>query len=169
MEIWLRGKGKDSALDFERAVSILLCMCAERSIHVGATFETSPRESRKMKYGKVKVSTDVLAFSKNSEDEIIVCQCTSEWEEYELTDFIDFRKKIVNIFETSLAWTMHKPRIHAAIFTPTESTKLLRSIESAERQGIKVITIESLLALLEGVKNDNLSIGFLKDLLSSRD
>jgi ABC-type xylose transport system substrate-binding protein len=100
--------------------------------------------------------------------------CSDHWNqqhaswvaEQELTNLIDFRNDIANIFENNLADIMPKPRILTVIFTSVESKTLVHSIEFAEKKGVKVIAIESLLSLLEAVKNDNLSLGFLESLIS---
>jgi len=130
-------------------------------VHVGGGYENKSDPKRRERHGKVTVSTDVPAFLSPSE-EILVCQCTSEWKEYELTGLVNFRKELENM----TAGILGKDKIQAIIFTPTESVKLQGSIESAEKNQVKVVTIESLLPLLEQIRNDKSTLGLLRTILS---
>jgi hypothetical protein len=161
LESWIKGKGKDPEIEFEKGIAILLHLCGFQTVHVGDKYEMAAQQTRRETYSKSTVSIDVIIFSKN--DEIYICQCTTEWTKNKITDLLDISQELKSRFSQRDI----KPKINPVLFTKVEKNMLSETIRQAEENKVKVVSIEDLLALLEEIKNDKEPSKQAKNLLSS--
>jgi hypothetical protein len=114
LESWVKGKGKDPEGDFEKAVAILFHLCGLRTAHIGDQFEMATLQARREVYGKSTVSVDVLVLA--AENEIFICQCTTEWKRDKITELLDINQELKGRFSKNDS----ELKINPVVFTKVE-------------------------------------------------
>jgi hypothetical protein len=157
LESWLEGrekkekrKDKDGkALDFEKAVAMLLSLCGLIVVHVGAEYEELTIQSRREIHRKTSASIDIVALSPGLQiKEIFLCQCTTDWNDQKVIDILNISNELRNMPEAS------ETKIQPIVITQVETEKVLDSKAEAESKGVKVISMNDLRMLLVEI-NEN--------------
>jgi hypothetical protein len=134
--------------DFEKAITLLLCLCGFRALHVGDDYQQVSLLNRRDKYTKSKISIDVIAFSPLG-SEVFICQCTTEWNDHKVIDLINITSE--------LRGTISSPKnkkIYPVIITRVSENQLKESLVKAKEKYVTVLTRESLAKLLDEVKRN---------------
>ena len=160
LEAWIRGRGKEPESDFEKGVAILLHLCGFQTVHVGDKYEMACLKTRREVYGKSTVTIDVLILS--ADNEIFICQCTTEWRDNKTIDLLNINQELKDRFSQK----DNKLKINPVIFTKVERNLIPQTVKEAEDNNVKVVSIEDLLGLLEEIKNDKKPYEQAKILLS---
>lgn len=160
LESWIKGKGKDPERDFEKGVAILFHLCGFQTVHIGDQYEMATLQARREVYGKSTVSIDVLVLA--ADNEILICQCTTEWRRDKITELLDINQELKSRFSNKDS----KLRINPVVFTKVERNMIPQTAKEAEENNVKVVSIEDLLGLLEEIKNDKEAFKQAKILIS---
>jgi hypothetical protein len=145
LEAWLRGRGKTASDDFERSLTLLLNLCGYRAMQVGSRYEDATQERRRTTYGKSKVGVDVVAFSPDNK-EVLLCQCCTEWKDAKPSDVLTLNQEL----SSQMLAQVDSPELHFAVVTCDSKERLPPNMSIPN--GVRIIDIADLLALLEEVK-----------------
>jgi hypothetical protein len=149
LECWLRGENVEGkSQDFETAVSILLSLCGLRSVHVGDIYETKTIQSRRNSHKKSSIGTDIIALLPSEEDKtIFLCQCTTEWKKDEkFDDMLNFAHEFRRVSKDI--------DIKSVLITRLERDTISEYEATAKRRGVRVLTIDDLMALLNDIRQN---------------
>lgn len=161
LEGWIQGENKgEQQGDFERAVCMLFSVCGLVSVHVGDDYETQTLQIRRNTHKKSSISTDiVMSHPLEEDDTIFLCQCTREWKKDDKFD------DILN-FTRELRGMSGKTKIKPVLVTRLERAKISEYEATATRRGVKVLTINDLMSLLNRVRQNVKPDKLIKSLLS---
>lgn len=99
-------------------------------------------------------------FSDN--DEIFICQCTTEWKIDKVTELVDIYQE----FKSRLSHNKIQAKINSVIFTKVERSMISQTIKEAEELNMKVMSVEDLLNLSNEIRNNKEPFREAKQMLS---
>jgi hypothetical protein len=146
LENWLSG-GKE-AKDFEIAVTTLLHLCGFCPLHVGSEYEEKTIQRRRNGHTKSAVSTDILIPISSSEEEIVLCQCSTDWNDQKVTDILNFTSEMRHQFEGLI----DAPKLYPVVVTRVKKEQIKKSIEHAAAEKVNIVDLNDLLYLLAEIK-----------------
>jgi hypothetical protein len=118
LENWLSG-GKEPK-DFEIAVTTLLHLCGFCPLHVGAEYEDKTIQGRRNSHTKSAVSTDILIPLSSEEEEIVLCQCSTDWNDQKVTDILNFTSEMRRKFEGII----DAPKLYPVVVTRVKKEQI---------------------------------------------
>jgi hypothetical protein len=146
LENWLSG-GKEPK-DFEIAVTTLLHLCGFCPLHVGTEYEKKTIQGRRNSHTKSSVSTDILIPLSSSEEEIVLCQCSTDWNDQKVTDLLNFTSEMRQQFEGLI----DAPKLYPVVVTKVKKEQIKKSEEKATAEKVNIVDLTELLYLLAEVK-----------------
>lgn len=151
LESWLTGHAegrspRESAPSFEKGLALLLNLCGYRALHVGDKYEIAAEGGRHAAYGKTNVGIDVIAFSPD-EREVLLLQCTTEWKDDKVTDIAAITLALRGRFSA----LEDCPELFSSVVTSVSRDTIPTSIRIPPQ--VKVVDINDLMTLLNDVKN----------------
>ena len=145
LESWLNGTGTKAEKDFEKAITILFHLCGLRTVHVGDDYELATQRSRTEKHAKTTISTDVIALTYSKD--VYLIQCTKEWSQSALTNILDVQKELKGLLQA------YNINLHPVIVSRVLRSKILESIDEADKKNVRVVTMENLIIYLNEIRN----------------
>lgn len=145
LESWLLNGKPD---DFESAVDMLFWLLGLSPVAVGSEFENVTLKSRRLKYTKSSISVDIIAQMSN--DDIVLCQCSTDWKNEKVTELAD----ICHELRDELDSKSYKVNMYPVIVTRVKKSQIQESLSYARSQGIYVFHLDTLLEMLDSVRKN---------------
>nr|MDO8099491.1 hypothetical protein [Candidatus Njordarchaeota archaeon] len=141
LENWVRGEGKDTSVDFEWGVSLLLSLLGFCTEWVGHTFEKLVG-----KEGKRSFEVDVIA-STPDERTIILGQCTT-------TSPPETKSRQLKVTASELTRKLggDAPHIVPVVFTNLDKNDMKEPIKKLKEEGVEVVGKQGLESLLNHMR-----------------
>lgn len=148
---WLTGhaegrSSRESAPSFEKGVALLLNLCGYRALHVGDKYEIAAEGGRHAAYGKTNVGIDIIAFSPDQR-EVLLLQCTTEWKDEKVNDISTITLELGRLFSVLEDY----PELYSSVVTSV-SRDIIPTTTDIPRQ-VNIVDINDLMTLLNDVKN----------------